>query len=51
MTDELITFWAMLIIANVWLAAGEAFFAAPFLIMCVILRLPRWVALFRRVEV
>ena len=45
-------FWAFLIIANIWIAAGTGpvgrWGAVPYLLLCVAIRWPIWRAFFQR---
>ena len=49
--DSDLAFWANLVIAHVWMAAGSGFpgkwSAVVFLAMCVAIRWPRWSKLYR----
>ena len=51
--DSDLAFWANLVIAHVWIAAGSGFpgkwWAGVFLTMCVAIRWPRWLKLYRSV--
>ena len=47
-TVEDVAFWAQLVLANVWLASGAKWWALPFILMALALRLPYWLRAWRR---
>lgn len=47
-TSEDIAFWAQLVLANVWLASGAKWWAVPFMLMALGLRLPYWLRAWKR---
>lgn len=47
-TGDDIAFWAQLVLANVWIAAGNGLFAIPFLVMALAVRGPYWLRMLKR---
>jgi hypothetical protein len=41
-TKDTIAYWANLVIANIWIATGDAMWAIPFLLMALVIRWPYW---------
>ena len=47
-TAEDMAFWAQIVLANVWLASESRWWALPFILMALALRLPYWLRAWKR---
>lgn len=47
-TGDDVAFWAQLVLANVWIAAGDGLWGIPFLVMALAIRGPYWLRLLKR---
>lgn len=48
-TEETIAFWAQLVLANIWIAAGRHLLSIPFILMALAIRGPYWMRLLKQV--
>ena len=47
-TSDDIAFWAQLVMANVWVAADKPWWALPYIMMALALRVAYWMRLLKR---